>query len=92
MPVSFGELKALSWLDLSHNTFDEALLPDKVVGVVIRPEDGRRCARAVVNFLQGVAAELAKKAEAQRAIEAAAEASRQAALREEKEAKKYTLH
>ena len=60
--------------------------------MVIRPEDGRRCARAVVAFLQGVAAEIARKADAQRAIEAAAEASRQAALREEKEAKKYVTH
>ena len=42
-----GNLASLVWLDVSGNKLDETALPPHVVGVVLKPEDCKRCAKSV---------------------------------------------
>ena len=47
LPLSFGNLSSLVWLDVTGNKFDETKLPSNVTGVVAKFEDGKRCAKGV---------------------------------------------
>lgn len=86
LPLSFGDLTALKWLDLTGNDALEAFLPASIPVACSSEPECRACAKAVVAFMQQKQADKRaadekkrkrKEKEAEKAA-AAAEAEKQA--------------